>query len=160
MLFDECKQQILAIAFVHDMLYASNDLKTIKVNTFIKALIKNQVNSKNYDIDFKIEDTNMNMDNLIPLGLILIECYINTLKHAFINGEEKNIFIGLTRRNDEVDFIFKDNGKGFPIHEIKQTNPYLIKVLTRQIDGHLSTYNNNGAVIEIKFKDLQATTSE
>jgi len=157
-LFDECKQQIQSIAFVHDMLYASNDLKTIKIDTFIKSLIKNQVNSKIYNIVFNIEDTNIKMDNLIPLGLILIECYINTLKHAFTNELEKNISISLTRRNDEVNFIFKDNGKGFSKLEDKPTKLYLIKALTKQINGYVSTYNDNGAVIEITFKDLRIKT--
>mgnify|MGYP000209301651 CR=1 FL=1 len=159
-IFDECKQQIRAIAFVHDMLYASSDLKTVKTNTFIKALIKNQVNSKFYNIDFDIEDTTITIDNLIPLGLILIECYINTLKHAFTNEHEKNISISLARDNDDIKYIFKDKGKGFPEHEDnatkKSTNLYLIKALTKQISGTLSTYNSNGAVIQINFKDTQS----
>ncbi|MFT5777904.1 MAG: two-component sensor histidine kinase [Crocinitomicaceae bacterium] len=150
-LFDECQQKIQAIALVHDMLYASNDLKTIKVNTYIKALIKNQVDLQQYDLTFNIENVSMSIDKLIPCGLIIIECCLNTIKHAYPEGGNQSISLQLTKDDGIILLKFQDSGIGFPTD--RGINLSLIAALTEQIDGNIITRNEGGAVIEIKFKD-------
>ena len=64
------------------------------------------------------------------LGLLLTELYINSIKHAFKNQVNKEIQFELKVQNDEMHFIYLDNGNQNLESSIK---PKLVDKLCRQL---------------------------
>ena len=60
----------------------------------------------------KIDDLNIDVDTLIPLGLIVNELISNALKHAFPGDTKGTITVGLTESNGRLLLTVDDDGVG------------------------------------------------
>lgn len=160
-IFEECKNRIRTIALIHEKLYKSNDFKKINFNDYIVLLIQDLVQTYNVNkeielkTDLQIEYFNLN--TLVPLGLLLNEIVSNSLKYAFADVEKGIITITLLENGfNQFELVIGDNGKGY---EGEPNNPNkatlgleLIKILTDQLDGHITKLNLPGTVYKLDFK--------
>ena len=80
---------------------------------------------------------------------------MNTYKHAFDKKETGLISIGISRNNGRVAINYRDNGHGFPedfdLAEQDSLGFKMIEALTKQLDGTLELYNDEGAHFVITF---------
>jgi len=89
----------------------------------------------------------LNIETVIPCGLIINELISNSLKYAFPNrnGELK---ISLKSKEDNYELIITDNGIGFPEElDFKNTDSLglqLVNTLTNQIDSKITHDNRYG----------------
>ncbi len=89
----------------------------------------------------------MNIETVIPCGLIINELISNSLKYAFPNrnGELK---ISLKSKEDNYELIISDNGIGFPEElDFKNTDSLglqLVNTLTNQIDSKITLDSRYG----------------
>jgi two-component sensor histidine kinase len=152
------RNRINSMALVHEMLYSSNDLKKVSIGEYIQRLSKNILNSllqsdSNVQFSFHVKnDYFMDIDRMIPLGLILNEIITNSLKYAFKkNSGEINVEMCKTKEGHVL--TVKDNGIGFPenFDPAKNSNLglQLINILTEQIGAKLSVGHENGTSYKI-----------
>jgi len=64
------------------------------------------------EIFFDVEDLKLDVDNAIPLGLIINELVTNSLKYAFPQGREGTIEITLHREDGRLRLVVADDGSG------------------------------------------------
>jgi two-component sensor histidine kinase len=161
--FLESENRIKAMAIVHNKLYDSNSYDRIDFADYAKTLIKNlfiSLGVRTYQISYnvQIDETFLNIDTAIPLGLIINELVSNSLKYAFPDNRAGSIDIMLHKENGDLSLIVKDNGIGVKdIAEIKTKGKLgmtLVKLLSHQIDGTASSDFTNGATHVIKFHEL------
>ena len=93
-IFDQSINRIISIAMVHELMYNTKDLSSINVHEYLDKLIpaiSATMQSDIHSVDFKIEveDYRININQAIPLGLLLNELITNSFKYAF-TGREKN----------------------------------------------------------------------
>ncbi len=153
--------RIHSIAMIHEMLYKNEYLSKIKFDVYAKHLCQYIFESwdlEEYD-NYTIQECNtyLNVNQAIPLALILNELINNALKHGVCkkcgNGHVRILF-----QNTGSDFIMqvKDNGPGIP--ENKNFGGYnslgmkLIQALTKQLKASFDYEYDEGAVITIKFE--------
>ena len=78
------------------------------------------------------------MDIIIPLGLMINELILNTIKYAFPNGKG-HLSIRLKSKLENMILIVSDDGVGLPdnfdIHSANSLGMTIIQSLTQQIDG-------------------------
>lgn len=97
----------------------------------------------------------MNIETVIPCGLIINELISNSLKYAFPNrnGELK---ISLKSKEDNYELIISDNGIGFPEElDFKNTDSLglqLVNTLTNQIDSKITLDSRYGTKFIIILK--------
>jgi two-component sensor histidine kinase len=115
--------------------------------------------SKNIYVNLDLDNIILlNIDTVIPLGLIINELLTNALKYAFPENTkgEINLSLHLDNNLNIWKFIFKDNGKGLPsnfdIKTIQSLGLKLVLSLTQQIEGELKINNVNGTEFTIQFK--------
>jgi two-component sensor histidine kinase len=119
------------------------------------------------------ENTFINMDTAVPLGIIVNELVSNSLKHAFsgrdrgeirikLHRDENGEFINREESKSEVSkstsfvLIVSDNGIGIPedlnIEDLDSLGLQLVSSLIDQLDGELELKRNNGTEFVMKYK--------
>lgn len=161
----EAKERIQAIALIHQKLYSEKTFATIEMKTYLNDLIEQLNRSYNNNgnkiqITLKSFDIVLNIDTVVPLGLIICELITNSFKYAFINKNEGNLRIEINHgENDFFILTVKDDGNGmkenFSFLESKTLGVEIITALTEQLEGNM-TYKSdeNGTSIKIKFKEI------
>ena len=157
----ETQHRIISMSFVHELLYKSDKVSEINIKEYIQELLPSVVRSfsdSNINIDLKIgtNDIFLNLEQSIPMGLILNEAITNSVKYAFPDRSAGLIEVNLVELSPtELVLTIRDNGIGMNYDEVKDLGTLgieLIEVLVEQIAGELQFRNNNGTEIEIKFK--------
>lgn len=160
-LLRETQHRIISMSSVHELLYKSDKMNEINIKKYIEELASSIVDSfsnDSIDIDLKVEtnDIFLNLEQSIPIGLILNEAITNSVKYAFPQRKEGLIEVELKQLSPkELVLSIRDNGIGMNYEEIKKMETLgleLIEILVEQISGEKKISNNNGTEIEIKFK--------
>ncbi len=139
--FNNCRNRILSMANVHDILYRTKNFAEVNVNIYTKSLIENLKLSYNLDdeIKFKVEMLNLfiSADRAISLGLIINEIITNSVKHACRDKEGIEIYVSLEKSDSIYMLKIGDDGPGiasFP-PENKGLGLDIIDVLTKQLEA-------------------------
>lgn len=159
-IFQDCQNRIFAMAGIHEKLYQHNSLSMININEYIKNLIIQLIDTYqlqfkiNLDIEIEIEE--LNLDTLVPIGLLTNEIISNTLKYAFKKNDENNTIIFKLKKAISNQFILQigDNGIGSKTHLDSEHTSFgmdLINILTNQLNGTITRLPVKGTVYEICF---------
>lgn len=111
--------RIKAIALVHEKLYSSRNLSGLNSKEYITNLVDNiklMYMRSDISIEMEIGDTEFDIVNAIPLGLMITEMLTNSFRHAFKAKEKdaKILIQFLVKAEGTMELIFSDNGIGFP----------------------------------------------
>ncbi len=159
--FEECKNRIKSIALIHESLYKSNEVSRINVREYMSMMMKSLLET--YPVDKEIElkmDLNvsyLNLNTILPLGLMLNEIITNTIKYAFPEKSKGEIYIQLKPVDDEnYEMTIGDNGVGYKGEPFAVENPTLglelVKILTEQLEGTITKLDVPGTFYFLKFK--------
>ncbi len=141
----EAENRVRSMVLVHQKLYNKDELVGINSQEYISDLIKDIFESHSMQkepvtYNLNIESHVLDIETITPLGLILNELIINTIKHAFEGNEKGNtIHVDFSKIKDKLVLKVIDNGKGFE-GEIKQTSfgITLMKALSKQLKASLN----------------------
>jgi two-component sensor histidine kinase len=158
----ESQDRIKSMALIHERLYESRDLASINLAGYIDDLCGHLFHSYFADpgrIRLKVdaEDMKLSIDKAIPCGLIINELVSNCLKHAFPDGRDGEIIICLhAGSGNRITLSVADNGVGLPpdldFRKTATLGLQLVNMLTKQLQGHLETHNDHGAVFTLWFQ--------
>ncbi|MBN1499875.1 MAG: PocR ligand-binding domain-containing protein [Spirochaetes bacterium] len=152
--------RVKSIRIVYEKLLMTSEYRFINAGNYIEDLVKAIVNtyddSSKYSIQFKIDNFEINIKTLFPLGLIINELITNSMKYAFMEMDRKSIKIRLKKKSDKVSLTVSDNGKGLPADfNMEKSDGFgirLIKMLTQQLKGRFTLTTGNGTTVRIDFK--------
>lgn len=157
---DDCVNRINAIALVHELLYSSKGLISTNLKEYnyflLRSLFLSFAPSK-HEIEYQMdisESINVDIDRIIPLGLMLNEMITNSLKHAF---PAKKGLINITAQKDDhwISVMYKDNGIGLPagydLNNEEGLGSQLIVLLADQLDAELIHENDPGLKYTVKI---------
>ena len=151
--------RINSMALIHDKTYQSGNLESANVKDYIvtqASQIFNLYGTNNIKLITDIEDIELDMDIIIPLGLMINELILNTIKYAF-PGDSKGYLSIKLKRSDEGMFLnVCDDGVGLPddldINSSNSLGMTILQNLTSQIGGELIDLKpSKGSSILIKF---------
>lgn len=113
---NEGQTRVESMALIHQKLYQENNLSGVNVKEYIEDLaeILKQSYATDTDVEFEydIDELMIDVDTIIPIGLILNELICNSLKHAFPEAEEGLIRVKLKEVGEELKLEISDNGIG------------------------------------------------
>jgi two-component sensor histidine kinase len=155
----EGKNRVLSMALIHQNLYHEGHIRSIKIDDYIIHLSKSLFDSYSIDqnkieLSTDIAPMTLDVDTVVPLGLIVNELITNSLKYAFSHRPNGLISVTLTHRADQqLLFQVRDNGIGFPAEwNMDSTQSFgfqLIKAFCKKIKAKLHVYNDGGAVVDM-----------
>ena len=162
-IFKDCQNRIYTMSVIHEKLYENNALSSINFNDYIKNLIKQLVDT--YQLDFsvkyhiEVDVDKIDLDTMIPVGLLINEIISNSLKYAFSSNESNNIitFKMMKNKNESYTMVIGDNGIGTKVKLTDEHTTFgleLIKTLTEQLHGTIKQMPVTGTMYEINFSPI------
>lgn len=149
---DESQNRIATMSFIHESLYKNTDVSSIGFSEYLMRLAQNLIASyarKDCRVELNpvLDDVYLNLDQAIPLGLIVNELVSNALKYAFVGRDTGVIILRVQMlMNGLLEIEVRDNGvglqEGFDFTKNDSLGVYLVQALTDQIDGTLRVANN------------------
>jgi two-component sensor histidine kinase len=109
--------RIRAMAMVHQHLYESGDLSQIDFRQFLGRLAHAMAVAHGAEQTISIaiagDPVTLDLDQAVPLSLLMNEILENSFKHAFGAGVRGDISINIGRTRDGMSITARDNGRGF-----------------------------------------------
>ena len=161
-IFKESQNRAKSMALIHERLYRSSDLKSIDFPDYLRSLTRELFDTYLTErgrvwLEMDVDDVMMDVNNAVPLGLIINEMVTNSLKYAFPGDNQGTIRIEFHKKGDEYLLMVSDDGVGIPddfeVEKSESLGMLLINSLTAQIQGELELKRHPGTTFIIKFKD-------
>jgi PAS domain S-box-containing protein len=158
---EESRDRIKAMALIHENLYRERDPAGVNLSAYLKTIASQIVSgyslSKNIELIYNGDHVGVDLNKAMPIGLILNELLTNSLKYAYEDVSRGILEVSLTKNNDAIQLLVRDNGRGLESEETLATSKRLgwrlINLLTKQIDGHLEIlWDRPGTNIRISFQ--------
>lgn len=156
--FSEAINRIMAMSLIHQKLYGTNELSKVDIKTYINELVTDIISvslgDNEVSLEVNAEVNELNLDTIVPLGLLVNELVSNSLKHAF-NDANGNISIEINQDGDNIEFDYSDNGAWKePVEGRISFGVELIEILTDQMNGSKVLNVENGAHYTFKLKNI------
>ncbi len=160
--------RIHSIALVHEKLYEFQDFSNINFKTYIEELVRTihttyHTSEIPIELNFDLQEIKLNVNQAVPLAIIINEVITNAYKHAFKISEKGEIDIVMVQLNGEVMVRIRDNGVGLPesfdIDYTTSLGMTLINTLAKQIDGKVLLQSGNGTSFQITFQAAEVKGS-
>ena len=157
---EDSRNRVNSMALIHQKLYQNDSLTGIAISDYIKDLIENIFDS--FALDYQqftldIEPMFLDVDTVIPLGLILNELIVNAIKHN--EAQDLKLFVKLVKMKNQLLLQVKDNGRGLPENfNYELSNTYGMKLITslaKKLDAKLVFENNHGLEVKIYSNDFK-----
>lgn len=156
------KERIQSMELVHKLLYQNGKYSGINIHEYIQKLVdglyksfgKNITNGK---VKIDVPPYILDVDTAIPLGLILNELAVNSLKH--FKSETENILmrIALSEKNNTLELEFSDNGNG-KASQLENSSSFgmkIVKALVKQLNGQMHIEDKEGLSYSIAITNYK-----
>jgi two-component sensor histidine kinase len=160
----ETQNRIHTIAAVHEQLYNTSSFSKVNVPKYFNALINNSkklliADNQAVTINFNSTVDEININDAVPLGLLLNELTTNSIKHAF-NGDAGSITIDIKAiGGNKIYFSYMDSGKGFDPKILERSSKEQTSLGMQLIDTLTSQLTDNSTLtvigkfhLEFEFK--------
>lgn len=117
-LLADSQNRILSMSLIHEKLYKSETLEKIDLKNYLENLTSHLCNSfaldsRNITLSVQCDEIYLDIDQTVPLGLIVNELVTNCIKHAFTGLPRGNITIkAISTADHNCTVEINDDGKG------------------------------------------------
>lgn len=155
---EEGRNRVKAMALIHQNLYQEENLVGVNLPIYIEKLSQSllnsyQVGSKEIEIKREVDAMILDVDTLIPLGLILNELISNALKYAFKDRAKGAIEIEIKDQGEDLKVLVKDDGVGMPsnfqIATSESLGFKLVKSFADKMKAKMELISQNGTCISL-----------
>ena len=104
-----------------------------------------------------VDDILISIDTAMPFGLVVNELMLNSIKHAFPDDRNGDIWIEVHCRDEVITLEYRDNGVGLPYGfdpaAIQTLGLRIVQNIVRlQLGGDITIYNDEGFNCRIHIK--------
>jgi len=156
---EQSQNRIQSIALIHEQLFQAKELADIDMRAYLEMLTSHLVRSfakaDRIDVELRVDDVNMNIDESLACGLIVNELVTNALKHAFPGGRRGLIRVSLSE-DASGDHVLAVSDDGVGIGESDPAGSQtmgvsLVRNLARQLRGRVEFSGEGGTGVRIAF---------
>ena len=160
----EGRTRVHSMALIHQDLYRTTNLSGIDMPSYLKKLSRNlidtyQVDNINIELVTEIEAIKLDVETVIPIGLIVNELITNSLKHAFPNRQNGTISIFLKTNKDQLCLMVKDDGIGLTNEQVSdQSESFghsLIKAFKTKLDAEVQIEGIEGTTATVNIRNYK-----
>jgi two-component sensor histidine kinase len=163
--------RIKTIASIHELLYKSDNFSKLDADEVAKKLIRGITQTfkdeKTLHTKFKLQSVKLNINQAIPLSLIINEVVTNIFKHAFTGKDQGTLTVFICESNGKVELKITDNGKGLPkgfpnILKKESLGLQLIETLSEQLEADYKYETENGEtnfILTFEKREIKGSSS-
>lgn len=154
----EGKERVKSMGLIHKMLYQNDNYSGVEMDNYGRELIKGLIDSfgikaTDIDVNLNFSRLKLDVDTAIPVGLIINELVINTLKYAFEKTNSPTINVSLIKQAENLILEVSDNGTG-KVSDLENSKSFgmkLINSLAKQLGGKLVISDESGLHFKISI---------
>jgi PAS domain S-box-containing protein len=159
-LFTESQNRIYSMALAHEQLYQSKNLADVRLPEYVGSLVEEimqvfRSGQKTVCCQVDVEDIDLDIEQVVPCGLLITELLSNALRHAFPGSRSGTVRVEMHRRNELLSLTVGDDGVGLPsdldVAAAGTLGLQLVRALTDQLDGTLEVTGQEGAEFRVAF---------
>jgi two-component sensor histidine kinase len=163
---NEGRNRVRSMSLIHQNLYKEHDLKGISMKSYLEKLISGlfdtyNINKENVKLSLTIQDIDLDVDTVVPLGLITNELVSNALKHAFKIKKIGTVNVSLQEKEDILELIVSDNGDGLESSNINEDidsfGYQMIFAFKEKLRANLDIKNVHGTSVKLSISNYQKT---
>lgn len=150
------KSRVRSMALIHQNLYQRENLTGVNVRDYIEKLCSELMRTYLADDDriktiIDIPDIELDVDTLVPLGLIINELITNSMKYAFPGNREGQIKISLRENPGQTIIEISDDGIGYDPEKVNSNSfgNKLIASLSKQLGSITELEINGGTLVRL-----------
>ncbi|WP_340105336.1 PAS domain S-box protein [Rhodohalobacter sp. 8-1] len=153
--------RIKSMAIVHEKLYKSNNLSNVNLREYVEELtdtIRTNWTDKKSSLKFilDIDEVDININQAIPLSLIIHELITNAIKHAFDSHPKGQVDVKINESSSQINLRVSDNGDNVPLdfdlNSYQKLGLSLVQILTKQLNGILEYDISGGLTFRLTFE--------
>ncbi|MEQ8575272.1 MAG: sensor histidine kinase, partial [Fulvivirga sp.] len=149
-LVNEGQNRVKSMALIHQKLYQKDNLMGVEALDYIQNLTNTLqaaygTDSTKVKVNYDVDNLILDVDTMIPIGLILNELISNSFKHAFPTGEGI-MHIIFKETEGKLILTVRDNGVGSTkaFNESDSFGMRMIKSLSRKLEATINYNFNKG----------------
>lgn len=152
------RESVNAIGLLHHHLYRSSEFRNVGLQNFIGDLVDHLRSAANLKergirLEHHCEEVDLDIDQAIPLGLVVNELLINSIQHAFPEERGGTIQVRIQAKGRRLKVFVEDDGAGMDVEKDKGTGTHLIHLLASRLGGELQIQSGRagGTRVECSF---------
>lgn len=159
----DSQSRIHSMAMIHEKLYQTESLSDIALDNYIEELVE-AIHStfteyrESVELNFDLDHIEMDINHVIPCGLLINELVVNAFKHAFTKNKNGILDIRLKKQGSQVLLSISDNGPGLPedfsIEDSDSLGSMLINTFAAQLEAEteITNHSDNGGGARFSFR--------
>lgn len=160
----EGQNRVKSMALIHQNLYQEHDLTGVEIKTYLEHLIQSLFHSYNISpgrigLSLDIDPIRLDVDTMVPLGLIVNELISNALKYAFPGDRQGTIAVSLKEEKNNLILQVSDDGIGLqdknPAQEGNTFGYRLIHAFQNQLNASLDVSSSQGTAVTMRIQDYR-----
>lgn len=151
MAIEEGKSRIRSMAIIHQDLYQKENITSVNAQEYMQKLCNElletyRLGNGQIRLYLEVEQLHIDVDTLVPLGLITNELMTNSLKYAFPGQREGTVGVFLKHGKDVLMLTIMDDGIGYDPEKISHSSfgHRLIKSLAEQLEAQVDIIVHQG----------------
>lgn len=155
----EGRNRVKSMALIHQNLYQDENLSGVNAAEYISKLTENlfssyRVDHDNIQFQHQVAPVSLDVDTIIPIGLILNELISNALKYAFPDGRKGILEVQLEQLEEGIKLSVKDNGVGVEkeILDKKQSTSMgyrIVNAFVKKLKAVMTVDHQEGTKVDI-----------
>ncbi len=160
----EGRNRVKSMSLIHQNLYQKDNLAGVQVREYMLKLFQNLFDSYNIapnriSLKTDIDQIDLDIDTIIPLGLVINELLTNALKYAFPDKREGEINLTIKEEENQLLVEVKDDGVGMENpEEMSSSQSFgfeLIEAFQQKLNADLEIESSNGTRVSLKIKNYK-----
>jgi two-component sensor histidine kinase len=161
----ESQNRVRAMALVHESLHDSGNLARINLQQYLSGLAEGLtasfgigVGRPQINVTIGNPDLLIDIDQAVPVGLVINELVANAMEHAFPQGTRGKISISVQELDQgRIELVVQDNGIGLHQEPNNQSSSgglglkLVRRIVEGQLKGSYSIEQRNGTRIVVVF---------
>jgi PAS domain S-box-containing protein len=155
----DCRGRIYSMAVVHEKLYQTDELTSIRLDEYIQDLaerVMSEFESDQQRIRLSVRANSeilVDIETGIPIGLIMNELITNSMKYAFDPDQAGDIWISIEKDEKHLRVSIRDNGRGLPegfdMKNVTTLGSELVRGLSYQLGGTVEWQGDHGTICTV-----------
>ena len=157
----EGQTRLASMSLIHQRLYSDKNLTGLRIDEYFSHLTAHLFETYNINRDLitlklEVDDMEMDVDTVVPLGLIVNELITNSLKYAFQDGRQGEVLMSLSRTDRALSLVVQDNGVGIKnVEEVLKGESFgfgLINAFILKLKAKMSVEADQGTRVQISWE--------
>jgi len=156
---EEGQLRVQSMALIHQHLYSGANAAGVKMKAYLEHLCQDIFTSHNIkedqvQLELDIDDLDLDISTVVPLGLIFNELITNACKYAFPDERQGKITVSLAEKDDTLIASVADDGVG-DVKENKGFGSRLVAIFSQKMNAEIVRKSDHGLRYDLFIKNYK-----